>query len=639
MKRTLSLALCCVVCISGLASLAAGPARAQEIASVGNLGKLREQYERLLAVERDPSTPAEVRRMNRTFLEERRAQLAAALDERIHALRAYQAGVAGALGDDERLAVDAAIRRLVQEMGALRPSPATAAEPAPAARTSRRATRAPKAVPVVEVSSAEESAPQPAVPAADAPEADAAGPEPTPDAPRKVAPIEITSPDRDRVVHTAEVELEVRVNDEAVDDLMVAVYTPAGEKPVSARTLELKRSDKGTKSVVVALSQGDNRVEVSDLKRGEVKAVRNVTYQLPPAPPIGSAAAAFKAPVGAAAPAPQTTKTVEQQNAPSEYDWGRVRSYFTAGMIFSKEREDFSKSDLALSFVLDKNYIKSTRWNLNTFFEARLTSLPVAAKTPETDQTTGSGNGGNGEGEQTDQLDAFITSKKAGFAQVGVYLPVNVTSWRNQREWNTLFIAPLAKGGVMTITGDRKTAEAETFGSDDVFNFFSFGVRLGHFRYPRLRNPCSKTNPPKHPKFDKDDTDGDSDCDSFADYAPELLSWLDITTGRWENFDVDVPTGQLNNAGDPITTRQRRWRYQAEGRLKIPETPFLVGFDGNFGKGPDDLRFGFGMRFDIAKVIHKLKLSELGENPPAQTPANPNGGGNGGNGGSGGPNQ
>jgi hypothetical protein len=92
---------------------------------------------------------------------------------------------------------------------------------------------------------------------------------------------------------------------------------------------------------------------------------------------------------------------------------------------------------------------------------------------------------GGEDGEEPNQLDTFITSKKAGFAQAGVYLPVNVTAWKNQRELNTLFIAPLAKGGVMTITGDRRTAEAETFGDDDVFNFYSFGIRLGHFRYPR----------------------------------------------------------------------------------------------------------------------------------------------------------
>jgi hypothetical protein len=46
----------------------------------------------------------------------------------------------------------------------------------------------------------------------------------------------------------------------------------------------------------------------------------------------------------------------------------------------------------------------------------------------------------------------------------------------------------------------------------------------------------------------------------------------------------------------------------------------MVGFDGNFGQGPDDLRFGFGMRFDVAKLIHRLKLQALFEEEASPTP-------------------
>jgi hypothetical protein len=561
MRRLLSLTLSFAFGCSGLVLLCAAPARAQEVASVTRLDTLRQQYEQMLAVERNAATPPEVRELNRTFLEERRVQLAAAIRNRIDALNKYRTSVANTLSDTEKRFIDDSIARLSGELQVLLPEAVpTTANAAPA----------------------EPAASEPAI--------------------KSAAPIEIVSPAHNRVVHTAEVELEVSVKDDGIDDLMVAVYTPASEKPKTARVLNVKRSDRGAKSVVVALSKGDNRVEVSDLKHGEVKAERTITFQPPETPALNAAAAAFVQP----APVPQAANNnAEQLSAPIEYDWGRVRSYFTAGMVFSKEREEFSKSDLALSFVIDKNYYKSLKWNLNTFFEARLTSIPVAA------QASDDASDGDGEDEEPNQLDAFITSKKAGFAQAGVYLPINVTAWKNQRELNTLFIAPLAKGGVMTITGDRRTAEAETFGDDDVFNFYSFGVRLGHFRYPRLRHPCTA--------FPNDDN-----CDSFADYAPELISWLDITMGRWENFELDIPTGQLNGDGNPITTRQRRWRYQAEGRLKIPETPFMVGFDGNFGQGPDDLRFGFGMRFDVAKLIHRLKLQALFEEQAAQQPANNN---------------
>ena len=599
MKRLLSLTLSFAACCSGLVLLPAAPARAQEVAAVSSLDTLRRQYEQMLAVERNAATPPEVRQLNRTFLEERRAQLAAAIRKRIGSLNKYRAAVAAMLGDDEKRVIDDSVAHLSGELRALLPEAVPA--PAPAPRRTRRAAHA----------SAPPAPPAEAPSPAEAP-AESAGAEPAPPTPSKSdAPIEIVSPARDRVVHTAEVELEVGVNDEEIDDLMVAVYTPASEKPKTARVLSLRRSDRGAKSVVVALSKGDNRIEVSDLKRGGVKAERNINYAPPETSAVGAAAAAFVKPAPAAAPQ-AAGGNAERRTAPIEYDWGRVRSYFTAGMIFSKEREEFSKSDLALSFVLDKNYYKSLKWNINTFFEARLTSVPVAAQSA--DGAAGEGEGdGEGDGEDANQLDTFITSKKAGFAQAGVYVPVNVTGWKNQRELNTLFIAPLAKGGVMTITGDRRTAEAETFGDDDVFNFYSFGVRLGHFRYPRLRHPCAA--------FPKDDN-----CDSFADYAPELISWLDITTGRWENFELTIPTGQLDGDGNPITTRQRRWRYQAEGRLKIPETPFLVGFDGNFGQGPDDLRFGFGMRFDVAKLIHRLKLQAMFEEEEAQQSDDNNGG-------------
>lgn len=164
------------------------------------------------------------------------------------------------------------------------------------------------------------------------------------------------------------------------------------------------------------------------------------------------------------------------------------------------------------------------------------------------------------------------------------------------------------------------------FGDDDVYNFFSFGVRLGHFRYPRLVKPCPLNSQGVPTRANPTD-----DCEVFEDYGPELVSWLDITTGRWENFELVVPSGQFDAAGNPITVRERRWRYQAEGRLKIPETPFLVGFDGNFGKGPDDLRFGFGIRFDVGRVIQTLKLREIFETQQTQA-----GGGAGGTAGGGG---
>jgi hypothetical protein len=295
-------------------------------------------------------------------------------------------------------------------------------------------------------------------------------------------------------------------------------------------------------------------------------------------------------------PAEANLKPLESASEdPPEYDWGRVRGYFAGGVIFSKEREDFSKSDIFLDFTLDKNYLGRKHMDVNTFFNARLTSVPVTAK-----DTTEPAEGEDTEPCNTPDCTAFITSKKAAMMQAGIYIPMyaDFMTWRREvprlnrpsrLERNALFIAPLAKGGIVTVTGDRETAEAKQFGADDVFNFYSFGAMLGHFRL-----------------HTRETADG---WDINPDVAPELISWLTISAGRWENFEIEVPSGQKNAMGEDILVRRRPWRIEALGRLKIPETPFLIGFDGNFGKGPDDVRFLFGTRFDIGKILHTLRVA------------------------------
>lgn len=172
-----------------------------------------------------------------------------------------------------------------------------------------------------------------------------------------------------------------------------------------------------------------------------------------------------------------------------------------------------------------------------------------------------------------------------------------------------------------------------------MFNFFSVGFRFGHYRYPRppsdkrctsdsyqayvlarkerdkpradARDDLNEKDKDRHDKWDDWDYDDSRDCEEPWDYAPELISWLDITTGRWENFQV--MTNVMDAPGHIVTVTRRPWRYQAEGRLQVPGTPFLVGFDGNFGEGKDDVRFGFGMRFDVGKLLQKLKAVQAFE--------------------------
>jgi hypothetical protein len=296
-----------------------------------------------------------------------------------------------------------------------------------------------------------------------------------------------------------------------------------------------------------------------------------------------------------------------------ETTWGRVRSYFYGGAVLSNRNRlstdttgnDFTKVDLAVGFTLDKTYIMTAGGGffVNTFFDTRLTAIPVATMQPSKTTMTTTARRTLGTTQladtTTDPFETFLTTKKAGLAQVGVYMPMAITRWDFGGNPNRLFVAPLGKFGIQTITSDIPSAEGVRLGEDNVYNFFGYGLRLGHYQLKYKSGPAIDTN-----------------------IGPELISWLDITYGKWENFEIlnpviDPATGTAKpDPTDPkkfLMVRKRPWRVGAEGRLKIPTTPFMVGFDGNFGQGPDDLRFLFGIRFDIGKVLAKLQiLQKLG---------------------------
>jgi hypothetical protein len=261
MKRILSLLLSFTVGFLGVISMSAPAARAQTVASF-SLSKLREQYEQLLAVERDPNTTPEVRERNHAFLEARRAQLADALRKRMDALRAYRASLATTLTDEEKSAVEVSIQQLADELQSLQPPdtpPAEETRPAPSKAAQRK-----RLVPATYENGTKKELESSNVTAAAA-----AG---------QAAAIEITYPDKDTTVHVSEIELQVALNDPDINELMVAVYTPASTKPFTARVYQLERIDRDKKSVPIALKKGQNRIEVSDNSRPNIKTVRTLTY-------------------------------------------------------------------------------------------------------------------------------------------------------------------------------------------------------------------------------------------------------------------------------------------------------------------------------------------------------------------------
>jgi hypothetical protein len=161
---------------------------------------------------------------------------------------------------------------------------------------------------------------------------------------------------------------------------------------------------------------------------------------------------------------------------PSSSEWGRVRAYFAAGVVFSREDGSFSKQSPFLSFDLDKSWRSGGIFSVNSFFESRLTSIPV---------NTGS--------------DAFLVSEKSAEVSAGVYTPIVTTRWTLNGRSQALFLAPLAKAGFQTPT---------TTGVNHFYTASGAGARIGHFH-----------------------------LSGTSGVAPELVSYVDLIYGRFTSVD------------------------------------------------------------------------------------------------------
>jgi hypothetical protein len=292
----------------------------------------------------------------------------------------------------------------------------------------------------------------------------------------------------------------------------------------------------------------------------------------------------------------------EQLVASDPLDLGHVRYYFTTGVVLSSAnnfqgQSNGSQAGMFLGFNADRAWLnsggeKNQLWNLNTYFDARLTSVATGATTQS-----------NGVTEQ------FIQSRKAALLQGGIYLPYNTTWWKQGQY--SLFAAPLVKAGFATLLDDApqtSTVVASPNRDGHFFTFWSYGTRLGFYRHSRGANSMSAASlvsgKEEKPRVSQED-----------DGAPELVSFVDLTRGRFGAFEAFRPDTQ-----DPTGfIRVRPMRWSVEGLLKIPSSPFVVGFSANVGGavGPqvkngvtlpftqprDDLRFLFGAQFDAAKLL------------------------------------
>ena len=541
--------------------------------------RLKLENNRLRTIAEDKNTPGEIRELNQQLLAKNENLLREAILKSIFALEDYQAKNADLLDENDRKEINEKIEAHKYDLAQLGVKeiqrPNSEKMTAENASVKTKSVDIPKSVPVSFAEKSDNSAnfvvKKPDTAAPITPKSDTAELAAN-TVPQVSSKVRLISPDKDVTVSKGKIDVVVEVDD-GVSEITLVVngrsknYSVPADKKL---TIPFKLSDTETK--IEAFNADDNSE-----RSGEITVMLSSTV----------------ASVGI---------------SENTYNWGRVRGYFTSGVVFSQtrdltstERNNFSKPDIYLDFTLDKNYASRRATNgkverdlflfddINTFFSARLTSAGVAVA-PDAAKT-------KAEPCNSAECTTFLSSEKVARMEAGVYLPRYVTMWDKisdeetdeRNKWgNALFIAPLLKGGIQTILGDRNnsTGEGRRFGGDDVYNYFSGGLMVGHVKLNR-----DKRN-----------------------FAPELVSFLSITTGRFENFEYLDPDGPKDNAGN-LLRRVRPWRVESIGLLKVPETPIVVGFNGNFGKGPDDLRFLFGVRFDIGRVLKVLKVHEAEENP------------------------
>jgi hypothetical protein len=337
---------------------------------------------------------------------------------------------------------------------------------------------------------------------------------------------------------------------------------------------------------------------------------------------------------------------------PYGLDWGRVRGYFTAGVILSNNGSqlNLTNANTFLGFNLDKDWLRPARsynsigggfkerFRFHTYFDARLTAIASGTSGSSSGSTPTLSSGSSSSGGTTGTTGSssssasssssstsnpsanptsLLSNGQAAALQVGAYFPFIFDRWDHKERLFSLYVAPIAKVGFYTLTSagssTSQTAENATRGSGTFFPFYAYGLRVGHYR-------------------EYETWDGRAD----RSRAPEQLSYLDIMYGKWGNFEYLAPFNFTPTASptctlpasDPTTAacdqRQRLWRYGFEGLLVIPNTPLVVGLSANvaaqkpkggtpgaiFLSPPDDLRFLFGVRFDASKFTGLL--SKLG---------------------------
>lgn len=320
-------------------------------------------------------------------------------------------------------------------------------------------------------------------------------------------------------------------------------------------------------------------------------------------------------------------------------DWGRARAYIAGGVLFTNDSSAFSSAHQFYLFNYDKAWLLPSAYTegpslnslandkrpplvwakfgtpgIDTYFEAKLTAIPVATNSPATESSTTSSTSSSS--TSSGSSNTFLTSQKTANVTAGAYLPFLFTRWIFDGQRYAFAMAPVGKVGFNTLTGPTTQTiplpngtgtTTESF--ENVYNFYNMGVRLIDYRMSMQRNR-----------------------------QPDVVSYFDVTFGPYSNLPSYVcvssttaatykgsSCGQYFPPASGSTTvlaadsLKRLYRIDLEGTIVVPKLNVFLGINANIGQRsvggshldtafqpPDDVRFVFGYKTDVASLLKKL---------------------------------
>lgn len=307
---------------------------------------------------------------------------------------------------------------------------------------------------------------------------------------------------------------------------------------------------------------------------------------------------------------------------------------FVAGTVLSQGESNFSQADTFIALNADREWVRShavlcsdyanqkmlagapcssrRRLGLNTYFQARLTSIPINSSSTTTTSTATS-SGSSTSTPATPSLSSFLSSQKTGQFESGIYFPITVSPAAvvDGVVKQTFYVAPIFRFGFNALAmGASSTTVTTTPATDQTTTTTTTPTQLGaaagtplpsvyNFGAGGLRIGTAELQPG----------------------GMKNVHYLDLTVGKFSNLEnLYCPSGPCSSTSTAGETRYRPYRLSFEGYLELPDTGFIVGMSANVGVGffdksghtdtqnraASDVRFLFAYRFDAAKLIQQL---------------------------------